>query len=386
MLARRFLIVIAILIALVVAAAIGYRIFAEQLMRAAMVPSAPYTPPSSKTAGPDYADPKLWIARPDLPSAAARWTPQGYAAAPRPGVAVFFVPPTAIFDRSRWNAPLDDPEVNARLELFLRGQASVFNGVAEIWAPRYRQATFGAFLTAKPEAAKAIDLAYADVRAAFHAFLAAQPEDRPILLAGHSQGSLHLLRLLKDEVAANPVLKARVIAVYAPGWPVSATADLPALGFPACAAPDQTGCLLTWLSFAEDPDFSALRARFDAAPGLTGISRRGTQILCTNPLTGTATADPALPAANLGALTPNADMTSGSLVAGTIGAHCMPSGVLEIGANPAGFTAYVLPGNNYHVYDYALFWANLRADAEARVSAWLNANVRRDGRPIPVSE
>jgi hypothetical protein len=30
----------------------------------------------------------------------------------------------------------------------------------------------------------------------------------------------------------------------------------------------------------------------------------------------------------------------------------------------------VLYGNNYHVYDYALFWANIRADAEARLSAF----------------
>ena len=30
----------------------------------------------------------------------------------------------------------------------------------------------------------------------------------------------------------------------------------------------------------------------------------------------------------------------------------------------------MLPGNNYHVYDYNLFWANIRADAEARVNAY----------------
>jgi hypothetical protein len=31
----------------------------------------------------------------------------------------------------------------------------------------------------------------------------------------------------------------------------------------------------------------------------------------------------------------------------------------------------VLPGNNHHVYDYALFWMNVRADAERRVTAFL---------------
>jgi hypothetical protein len=31
----------------------------------------------------------------------------------------------------------------------------------------------------------------------------------------------------------------------------------------------------------------------------------------------------------------------------------------------------VLPGNNYHVFDYALFWSNVRADAEARLASFL---------------
>jgi hypothetical protein len=30
----------------------------------------------------------------------------------------------------------------------------------------------------------------------------------------------------------------------------------------------------------------------------------------------------------------------------------------------------VLPGNNYHVYDYALFWDAIRADAVRREQAW----------------
>jgi len=34
----------------------------------------------------------------------------------------------------------------------------------------------------------------------------------------------------------------------------------------------------------------------------------------------------------------------------------------------------VLPGNNYHVYDMTLFWANLRADYERRTAAWLKAH------------
>ena len=37
----------------------------------------------------------------------------------------------------------------------------------------------------------------------------------------------------------------------------------------------------------------------------------------------------------------------------------------EIGLGP-----YVMPGNNYHLFDVTLFWANLRADFIRRVKAW----------------
>ena len=369
MLARRFLWLIAIVIILVIAGAAGYRVFGDQLLRAALVPTAEFVPPPPRDPGPGYASPTMWAARPDLATDAARWTPAGYSAAPKPGVAVFFVAPTAIFDRSRWNAPFTDAATEARLSLFLRGEASVFNGVAAVWAPRYRQATFGAFLTDKPQAQRAIDLAYGDVRLAFRAFLAAQPAGRPIILAGHSQGSLHLLRLLREEVAGKPVA-ARIVAVYAPGWPISVEADLPVLGFPACIAPDQTACILSWLSYARPAEFKAIRDRFDAGSGLAGTPRRGTTVLCVNPLTGIAGDTPALPEANLGALVPAADFSGGSLVAKTVGAQCLASGILDIGEPPAGFTDYVLPGNNYHVYDYALFWTNLRADVERRAAAF----------------
>src|SRR6185312_11558493 len=152
-------------------------------------------------------------------------------------------------ERAQWNAPLDNQEANDRAALFLRAQASAFNEVGAIWAPRYRQATFGAFLTNQAEAEKALDLAYGDVVVAFDQFLK-EAGDRPIILAGHSQGALHLVRLLRDKVAGKPIAK-RIVAAYVVGWPIDTASDLPALGLPACTAPDQTGCILSWLTFGE---------------------------------------------------------------------------------------------------------------------------------------
>jgi hypothetical protein len=56
----------------------------------------------------------------------------------------------------------------------------------------------------------------------------------------------------------------------------------------------------------------------------------------------------------------------GTLRPKAIGAACTATGILNIGPPPAGYGEYVLPGNNYHVFDFPLFWANLRADAERR--------------------
>ena len=38
--------------------------------------------------------------------------------------------------------------------------------------------------------------------------------------------------------------------------------------------------------------------------------------------------------------------------------------------DPPSLGSYVLPGNNYHVYDYPLFWANVRADVARRLDAF----------------
>ena len=154
------------------------------------------------------------------------------------GAAVFFVHPTSYLDRESWNAAIDEPASRQRAELFVRGMASPFNRSADIWAPRYRQAAFGAFLSDRAEATQALDAAYGDVALAFDFFIETVARDRPIVLAGHSQGAYHLRRLIRDRVAGTP-LTGRVAAAYVVGWPVSIEHDLPAMGLPACAGPGE---------------------------------------------------------------------------------------------------------------------------------------------------
>lgn len=368
MAARRFLYVIAGLIMLTLAAALAYRLFGEQIIRAAMVPSVPFDQ-SPQAPAPDYSRPESWLSRPDLAHDPSRWTPKGYAATSKPSVAVFYVAPTTFLRRDRWNAPLDDPQANYYLRLFAQSQASAFNGVGAIWAPRYRQATFGAFLTSEADARRALDFAYRDVIVAFDYFLAAIPPDQPIVLVGHSQGALQLTRLLAERVAGRPLAR-RIVAAYIVGWPISTVTDLPKLGLPGCASAGEPGCIVAWQSFAEPADPHMVQSLYDDSIGLDGQPRRGTPMLCVDPLTGTrGGAAPA--SANLGALVPTTDLDDATVVPGRVPARCAPSGFLLIGPPPAGFGRYVLPGNNYHVYDMALFWANLREDVAARTASFL---------------
>lgn len=366
--ARKFLYIVAFCIVLYLGGRLALQFYPEQLSRLAFVPSGEFKPQPPLAAN-IYDRPEMWISRPGIGEKdPARWVPSGASRpdAPVPA-AVFFVHPTSFLDRSGWNAPLDDATSRDRAATFVRGLASPFNASEQLWAPRYRQAAFGAFLTDDPQSKLALDLAYADVLQAFDYFLASTDPKTPIVLAGHSQGALHLKRLLKERVAGTPLVR-RVVAAYVIGWPVSFEHDLPAMGLPSCRQPEQTGCVLSWQSFGEPADPAMVQRAYDRGVGLDGQPLKGSGFLCTNPLTGMAGGDAAA-SANLGTLVPDATLRNGEIKAQLVPAACRPDGFLSIGAPPE-MGPYVLPGNNFHVYDIPLFWANVRADFARRVAAW----------------
>ncbi|QFT77250.1 DUF3089 domain-containing protein [Erythrobacter sp. THAF29] len=393
--AKKFLYFIAFCIVIFLVGRIGYELFQDELAEIALVPSTEFTPTEPMEVN-AYQDPDLWYSRPGIGvEDPARWQP-AYAAMSKPQMdafaieaaraaeptgdddavslpdfAVFFVHPTSYLSRDNWNAPLGDAEAERIARIYVRGMASPFNKASEIWAPRYRQATMGAFLTDEPEGQQAIDAAYADVLEAYRFFVSSLDADTPVVLAGHSQGSLHLLRLLREEVKNSPIAD-RLVAAYVIGWPISVDHDLPALGFPACATPAQTGCVISWSSFAEPADPSRVIETYANSTGYDGEKRGESTILCTNPLTGKF-GGAAPESANLGTLVPENGMETGELVPGAVPARCDERGLLLIG-DPPEMGSYVLPGNNYHVYDIPLFWANTQADVARRVRAMDPAN------------
>ncbi len=344
---------------LLVAAALASRW--DRLLLAALTPRRDFdahaTPPA-----PDYADPSSWTALPSRHDA-ADVAPTGVRAidqAQAP-VDVFYVHPTSYLG-SAWNGPVGDPELNAQTdELSTLIQASAFNGCCAVYGPRYRQAQGMAFVRPGPDADAAIEVAYGDVRAAFRFFLERYSRGRPFILAGHSQGSVLAARLLAEEIG-DSALEGRLVAAYLIGAPIAA-----APGVPACAAPEETGCVVSWN--ARGPRFAGSVFDFHAAG----------EWLCTNPLTWRHDESPAGAERNAGAVFLHA--TDGLPLPGFADAQCR-AGVLivsQLGDPPRDFMSrvldFVMGPENYHPIEYQLYYMNLRGNAEVRVAAYFRAHV-----------
>jgi hypothetical protein len=366
MCARRFLMIVFVLTLLVVAAGLAIYQWGGNLLLRQAVPKGHFRA-SAAGGGPDYSQPADWVARPGFGNDPSRWLPAGFTSGRSGNAAIFYIHPTTYLDRDRWNAPIDTTgPTEFRTELFVQTQASAFTGAGQVWAPRYRQAAFGAFLLKSEDAQRALDLAYGDIARAFDRF-AIESGDQPIILAAHSQGALHLERLLRDRIAGKPIAR-RLVAAYLAGWPISMTSDLPSLGLPACRVAQQTGCILSWMSFGDPANPDLIFDEWEKTAGFTGGPRRPREVLCVNPITGTEGG--AAPAQdNPGTLIPTPDLTSASLLPGAVGAHC-DKGLLIVDGKMPAIGPYALPGNNYHVYDYSLFWGAIREDSERRLAAW----------------
>ncbi|QUD86606.1 DUF3089 domain-containing protein [Phenylobacterium montanum] len=340
------------------------------LMRGPSEPFAAQPPPPA----PDYRRPEAWAARPDAPGETAL-TPDETGLKPAGRAAkvdVFFIHPTTYLAGEHWNAAYDEPGTpSTRIETgVMRYQASVFNGCCRIYAPHYRQAVLGAFMRDTPDGEAAIDLAYADVLRAFDDYMAHDNGGRPFIIAGHSQGSLHALRLLQERIIGTPLQK-RLVAAYVIGGFVPA--EIEAKGLPICRTERQTGCIVDWNSVAAGK--GKTRSGGAALMWLDGRyqSAAGHDIVCVNPLDwrygGEAPAD-----ANQGAI-PAVHGLSGlpAPVAGLTGARCS-DGMLEVDipfGRREGFRDPLTLVGVYHDLDYNLFYMNLRRNAVERAEAFV---------------
>src|SRR4030095_11104036 len=199
---------------------------------------------------PDYSNLNYWAAHP------LKWDPSD--SIPKPLrkekrdtlVDVFFLHPTIYtmkLEDNRLNADVDDAYLNAKTDYSsILYQASVFNQHAKIYAPRFREAHISAYFSKDTLAAlKAFDLAYEDVKAAFEYYLKNYNRGRPIIIASHSQGTTHALRLLKDNFENKPLQK-QLVAAYLVGMAIPKDFFS---SLKMCEDSLQTGCVCVWRTF-----------------------------------------------------------------------------------------------------------------------------------------
>jgi hypothetical protein len=354
-------------LALVVLAAIAYAA-REEILRTALDPKQPfqtYRPPPA----PDYASPSAWALAP------ANAATPGPAAPPAD---VFFVHPTTFDGGREWLGAIGQADADRFLfRVVLPNDAGPFQQVGRVFAPRYRQASlYASSMTLRDDALDARRFAYRDIRAAFETYLRDDNHGRPIVLAGVGQGAKLISHLLQDVVDPDPALRQRIAAVYMLDTALPAAEYGPTAPLPACQRRDQARCVVAWSTAPAGQ--RRLAQRILSRAMVWTLDNRleplaGRPVLCVNPLLGAQSEAVAPAKLNRGA----ANATGlewglrPSFLHNQVGAQCR-GGLLYVTSptspslQPTGFWA-----RRRKARPFNLFYADIEADAEARVEALL---------------
>ena len=340
----------------------------------------------------DYSSLSGWAAHPDkedkscfLPDVAGLST-AGEAAAD-----AFYLHPTSYFG-NQWNAsPADGKAKELVDELMVPAQASAFNGCCRIFAPYYRQATFYSFLRESKDGRRALELAYSDVKRAFEYYLEHLNQGRPFFLVSHSQGTLHATRLLEEVIDPGPNA-GQLVAAYVPGFRFPLEKARRFRQIKICADPLDVNCLIAWDCYLEGQNPHSVVNRTEHYYQGRWKRVSGKPVVGVNPLRWSGDLSPTPAELNLGAVSLTfrnrplsmAEFSSKEVLGikstglsvpfpNEVGARLRKDGILYITRPEHGiFRRMVLPGNNYHNYDFALFYMNIRQNAIDRLSAYFN--------------
>ena len=313
----------------------------------------------SENKKPDYSSLDYWAAHP------LKWDPSD--SIPKPFrkekrdslVDVFFLHPTVYTDElnsGSLNADIDDAYLNAKTDdSTILYQASVFNQHARVYAPRFREAHYSAYFPKDTLAAiAAFDLAYEDVKAAFEYYLKTYNNGRPIIIASHSQGTTHALRLLKDYFENKPLQKQLVVA-YVVGMPI------PANYFSAlkmCNDPLETGCLCGWRTFRNGykPPYVEAEKEFS---------------LVTNPLTWKTNNEYVPKKMNKGSVL----YKFNKVYKHTTDARVY-EGVIWV-KRPKFPGSFLYSTKNYHVGDINLYYSNMKENTGQRIKSYFSSQSQK---------
>ncbi len=303
---------------------------------------------------PDYSNSESWAALPTKKDSADR--------TPHPSlidlqatalVDVFFLHPTTFTGdkgQNKWNGPVNDEKLNEKTDKgAILNQASIFNGVGRVYAPRYRQAHLNAYFHKDTSAVKqALELAYQDVRKAFLFYLEHYNNGRPIIIAGHSQGTSHAKSLIRELFDGKPLQK-KLVAAYLVGMPVPEDYFE---NIKICESPEETNCFCSWRSWQK----GHYPKKFTS----------NNNIAVTNPLSWMTNEEYVDKKFNEGSVLRKFEKSFYTQLADAQ----VHDGLLWL-TKPRFPGSFFIWFKNYHVADFNLYYFNVRKNAQQRAKAFL---------------
>ena len=172
--------------------------------------------------------------------------------------------------------------------------------------------------------------------------------NRPIIIASHSQGTTHGARLLLDFFDEKPLRK-QLVAAYLIGLPVPENTFQ---NIKVCESPEEIGCFCSWRTFKH--------GKFPKG------YKPNNNIAVTNPLTWTTDETPASATLNEGTVLYKFEKYyTKQLVDAQV-----KDGVLWV-HKPKFRGSIFLISKNYHIADLNLFYTNVRNNAILRTDLFL---------------
>ncbi len=205
--------------------------------------------------------------------------------ASNPPIDCFYVYPTV----SGQPGPNANLEIGPEEKQIAIDQASRFSQVCKVYAPIYPQLTLAAINTPGAVTPEDSARAYIGVLTAFEEYLALYNHGRGFVLIGHSQGSLVLEQLIKEQIDTNATRRKQLVGADLLGGnvlvPKGQTVGATSTTVPTCQFTGQTHCLVAYSSFLKEPPNPSLFGRVNSPllPPIPEEVAKNLEVVCVNP-------------------------------------------------------------------------------------------------------
>ena len=271
---------------------------------------------------------------------------------------VFLICPTVLF-KDAGNADIAQADFRYKFTGALNMERGIYDQNARLFAPFYRQATLPVYYLPAAEARPYFVRAYKDLARSFRYYLKHYNNDRPLIIAGFSQGAQMALRLI-EEFRPYGSFRKNIVAVYAIGYHLTDKQAQNIRGLhPASGAADNHAIVV----------FNTEAANINSSL----LVPQGIKSHCINPLNWRTDATPAARTANKGSCFTNYEANINKEIPALTGAYIDTSrGVIKVpDIRSADYPAYILPDGVFHIYDYQFFYRNLQENVRTRLQSFL---------------